>query len=162
MKLNTEPLSGIELKQTVVASGPYYARISAVEIKPQVVNPTRTNLIVEVTLNDPEVTNTKGEIVDNKGIRLTRNISMHQTDKYDPNRAYKELAVAIDHPAATDDSIDFNDSDMLNQSVEIIVGVNEAESGTNEATGKKFDYPQRNTIRRFNKIKDLEYESPPF
>jgi hypothetical protein len=162
MKLNTEPLSGIELRQTVVTAGPYYARISAVEIKPQVADPSRTNLIVEVTLDDPEVTNTKGEIVENKGIRLSRNISMHKTEKYDPGRRYKELAIAVGHPAATDDSVDFDDKDMLNQSVEVIIEVEEAEAGTSAKTGKKFDYPQRNQIKRFQKIKDLKYEAPPF
>ena len=162
MKLNTKPLSGIELRQTVVAAGPYYGRISNVEVKPQIANPAKTNLVVEVTILNPEVTSVKGEVVENKGIRLTRNISMTETENYDPARRYKELAVAIGHPAAEDDTVDFNDQDMMNQDVEVIVEVEQAVSGVSSTTGKSFDYPERNGIKRFQKIKDAEYEAPPF
>jgi hypothetical protein len=162
MKLNTKPLSGIETKQPVVQAGSYYARITQAGLKQQIANPSRHNLVIEVVLTEPEVTNAKGEVVENKGIRLTRHISTHGTETYEPERRYKELALAINHPAATDDSVDFEDTDLLDKDVEVIVSLKPAESGTNATTGKAYDYDERNEIVKFQAIKDASYEAPPF
>lgn len=99
MQLNTTPLSQIELRSPVLADGSYHAKIVKKEVRPNTAK-TGNNLFLEFQVVDPILTKLDGSQVENSGnATYTRFVSLVPTAKYDPNKALKELALALKLPA---------------------------------------------------------------
>ena len=99
MQLNTTPLSQIELRSPVLADGSYQAKIVKKEVRPNTAK-TGNNLFLEFQVVDPILTKHDGSQVENSGnATYTRFASLVPTAKYDPNKALKELALALKLPA---------------------------------------------------------------
>lgn len=109
MKLNTTPLTNIELRSPVLADGSYHAQIIAKEVKPNSAK-TGNNLFLEFKVVDPILTKRDGSQVENNGnATYSRHISLVPTAKYNPDKQLKELAVALKVPA---DKQDFDLEDV--------------------------------------------------
>lgn len=156
MKLNTKPLAGIEIGFPVIADGVYHARIEKVEVKPNKTG-DGNNLVVNFKVLDPTVCLHKdGAEITNKGqINMIRYFSLKPTPDYDPDKAMKELAVAI----KADPEVDLNDSDLKDKIVNISVTYKPEEK--DEKSGKS--YPEGNNVSRVTPLKDDDtFTAPPF
>ena len=92
MKLNTKALKDVETSQPLIEDGTYHARLSA-EVKPNK-DKTGQNLVITHEIIDPANNKQTGEPV-TRAIKLTRYVSLVETDKYDPNENLKRIATAI-------------------------------------------------------------------
>lgn len=155
MKLNTKPLKDIEIGIPVLCAGVYYARVHKAELKPNK-SGDGNNLVVMFKVLNPTVhLHATGEELENRGqVVMTRYISLKPTDKYDPDKSLKELAVAIKHP----ETEDFELSSLEGKLLKIKVAV--SENRKDEATGN--EYPPSNDIKGFSKIGDDDPFNPMF
>lgn len=152
MILNTKKLAEVEIGQPVIAVGAYFGRLSKVETKPNTAG-TGSNLVVQVRVLDKVLNRFDGQgEFENKGFTLTRNISLVPTTNYDPDKAIKELAVAIGHPK----NLDLEVSDLPNKIVKVRITRREAreEEKNGVKTGRIF--PESNDIAGFSPVKDDE------
>lgn len=147
MKLNTTNLREIKLGTPIIAPGIYFARIMKATVNPNKAN-TGTNLDLELQLHGEEVPLNAGGMVKNTGFRLFRTVSMVPTEKYDPNKSYKELSVAIKLGEDEDLELDA----LQNKDVKIKVKYVEAQGS----------YGEKNDIVGFLPIKDADSFNPSF
>lgn len=99
MKLNTKALADIEVGQPVIEDGIYHCRLSA-EIKENK-KKTGNNLVLTHEILDPVCKRDDGSPV-NRGVKLSRYISMVPGENYDPNETWKRLATALELPEGED------------------------------------------------------------
>jgi len=154
MKLNTNNLKDVEAGFLVVAAGTYFAKVTSKKLEP---NKTKTgnNLVIQVKLLDDTLIKFDGEKRENKGNALvSRWISMLPTDKYDPDRSVKELAIASGRDEKSED--DFNLEDIA-EYVKVVVDFEPA--GKDPKTGKML--PDRNGISKFLPILPSDNFTPP-
>lgn len=155
MKLNTAPLSGIELGTPVIQEGVYHASIRA-ELKPNKSGDGHNLNLSAKVLDSPVYLFDDGKEIENKGqVMVFRTMSLKATEKYDPNKNLKELAVAIGLGAEDD----LNIEDLQDKTVMIKVSHRGAE--TDPSSGRT--YKARNEIDRFSPVsEDDPFEAPPF
>lgn len=143
MKLNTAPLSEIEIGVPVIAPGTYFAKIKEdkVEMKP---NKDKSGNVLHIPVsivNDVILSQKDGKELANRGqFVLTHYISMVEKNGYHPDQKLKELAVACKVP---EDKQDFETSDIAGY-VKVKVGYKAAEG----------QYQEGNFIDRVLPIKD--------
>ena len=153
MKLNTKPLSEIEIGVPVLSAGVYHAKISKVEIKQNKAG-DGNNLMIMVKILDTPVMTHAGKEIENKGQCVnTRHISLKPTDNYDPDQRMKELAVAIGHPADQDLEVEHL-KDKL-----IMVKLSVREARKDETSGK--EYPISNEVDRYSPVSEEDTFTPP-
>ena len=146
MQLNTKPLSGIELGTPILTVGSYHARIKA-ELKANAKG-TGDNLVVDVKVLDAVVyAHGDGKEIKNKGqINLRRYVSMVPSDNYDPDKACKELSVALGK--SPDEDLLLEDL----QGAEIMVKLGYEGDRHDPGTGKT--YAASNKVDGFRKTPD--------
>lgn len=150
MKLNTKSLAEVEIGIPVLAAGVYHARMEKIEVKPNK-RGDGNNLYIMFRVMDPEVPMHKdGSVVKNTGqCCISRYFSLTPSDSYDPDKAMKELAVAINLPPVSD----LNVEDLANKLVNIKVAYKAAEGA----------YQEGNDVQRVTPIKtDDAFTPPPF
>jgi len=129
MKLNTKKLDQVAYGRVVVATGSYLCRISGV-IEPNKAK-TGNNYKVEHTLLDRELVTSEGVQVLNPGnVNVTKWIGLQPSEKYDPDRLIKELAVAAG--VYSDDS-DVNTEDLEGKLVLVKLKHRKAEGANPES-----------------------------
>lgn len=154
MKLNTKPLADIELGLPVVAAGVYYLRIAKAEVKPNKQGDGNNLYIMCKILDNPVVQHKDGAEIQNRGQCIaSRYISLKPTDDYDPDKALKELSVAIKNTPESD----LNLEDLLNKVVKGKLSVQPARKDEN--TGK--EYQESNSLDRFTPVADDDPFTPP-
>lgn len=105
MKLNTKGLAGVEYGFVVLATGSYLAHIETLEVNPNKEG-TGHNCDVKLKILDRIVINAEGKEVENRGnIYAIKHIGMQASEKYDPDRVIKELAVACGVPKDFDGDV---------------------------------------------------------
>lgn len=149
MKLNTKRLADVEIGFPVISEGIYHARMESPELKPNKAG-TGNNLVIKFKILDPVLTLHKdGSEIANKGqMVLTRHFSMVPTPDYDPDKAMKELAVAIGHPE--DQDLELEDLDHKMVMVKVAYKPEQEEEKNGVPTGKK--YPEGNDIKRITPL----------
>jgi hypothetical protein len=152
MKLNVKQLKDVETGIPVLATGTYLARIS-VTVEDNKAK-TGQNLVVKHKILDPEVVKgDDGKVLENHGqCMVTRWISLVPTDKYDPDRAIKELGLAC--------GIDVDNDDVTTEALE--GSVVKVKVRYEEAEGAN---PARSDVRGWTKPTDDEVafaDSIPF
>ncbi len=149
MKLNTKSLAQVEIGIPVISDGLYHARIEDAEVKPNKAG-TGNNLAAKFKILDPVLTLHKdGSEIANKGqFVMMRHFSLVPTPDYDPDKAMKELAVAIRHP----EDADLELSDLKGKVVMVKVAYKpeQAEERAGVPTGKT--YPEGNDIKRITPL----------
>ena len=137
MKLNSTNLSEIKLGQPVLAEGVYFAKLS-VAVSPNKAK-TGNNLVVTAKLLDETVVRREdGEEIENKGIKITRYISLVPTDNYNPDESLKQLALAV----GMEDPSEVNTEDIDGKCTKVML----AYSPANDRFGES------NDLKRFLKI----------
>lgn len=156
MKLNTAPLSGIEIGIPTIAEGNYHARIAKVEVKANKTGDGNNLVIQYKILDNPVLSYKDGKEIENKGqIVSTRYYSLKPTPDYDPNKNLKELAVAIKHP----EDQDLEETHLKDKMVMVKV-VHKPEE-KDEKSGKT--YPAGNDVARVTPVpEDDPFTPPPF
>jgi hypothetical protein len=142
MKLNTKPLSDIEIGFPVLADKQVlFAKVVSKAIKPSKNKPGSNTLHLEFQVVDPTVVKSDGTIIDNKGnLKFTYYIGFAPGPKYDPNEKFKELAVALGVP---EDKEDFELEDIVEGTyLKIVIKFEPA----------KDSYPNRNSINGLRPI----------
>jgi len=154
VKLNVKSLKDVEIGIPIIAEGVYHARIDKVGLKENNKG-DGNNLVIMYRILDNSVYGYKDgkEIVNRGQVCVTRNYSMVPTPDYDPDKAMKELAVAVKHPPEDD----LEDSHLLNKIVMIKVEHKEEQKDTK--TGKT--YPEGNDVRRVTPLPDDDTFTPP-
>jgi len=155
MKLNTKPLSEIEIGIPVLVAGTYHAKVHKKEIKANKAG-DGNNLMIMVKILDNPVMTHGGKETENKGQCVcTRHISLKPTPDYDPDQKVKELAVAFKHPPEQDFGLEDITEDV------IMVKLSVRDVRKDEATGR--EYPISNEIDRFTPVSDDDtFTTPPF
>jgi len=152
MKLNTNNLKDVEAGFLVVAAGTYFAKVTSKKLEPNKPK-TGNNLVIQVKLLDDTLIRFDGEKRENKGNALcTRWISMVKTEKYDPDRAIKELALASGRDEKSED--DFNIED-ISEYLKVVLEFEPA----GRVDGKNL--PDRNSISKFLPITAEDNFTPP-
>ena len=157
MKLNTKSLVGIEIGIPVISEGLYHARMEDPTVKPNKAG-TGQNLAIKFKVLDPVVTLHKdgSEIVNKGQIVMTRHFSMVPTPDYDPDKALKELAVAIRHPEEAD--LELEDLKGKVVMIKVAYKPEQDEERGGVSTGKKF--PEGNDVKRVSPLpEDDNFES---
>ena len=144
MKLNTAALSNVTLGTPVLAAGKYFARITKVEEKPTRDN-SGTYINITCQLHGQELPLHSGGMVKNNNFNVFRGISTKVTENYDPNRMWKELAVAVGH-----EGDELEDSHLIGKDVAINLTYKAAEGSFKEG----------NEIARFLPIKPEDQFNP--
>jgi hypothetical protein len=113
MKLNTKSLGEVQLSTPLLAEGLYFVRIrpDGAKVEP---NSAKTGNVLKLTLqllNDTVNEYESGREVSNSGHQMTlwMNISLTETENYDPNRRLKELGLAVGIPEDQLDDIELED-----------------------------------------------------
>jgi len=156
MKLNTKPLAQIELGFPVIHAGNYHVLIMGdkLEVKPNKAGDGNNLFIMLKVLDNPVTRFKDGESLENKGqIVVTRYISLKPTPDYDPDRALKELAVAIGHPQDEDLELDHLRNKVCMAKISV------QPKRKDEATGKEYD--ESNSVDRFTPIPEDDTFTPP-
>lgn len=154
MKLNTNNLKDVEAGFLVVAAGTYFAKVTSKKVEPNSAK-TGNNLVIQTKLLDNELIRFDGEKRENKGNAIvSRWISLVKTDKYDPDRVIKELALASGRSESSED--DFNVEDIA-EYLKVVVDFEPA--GKDPKTGK--NQPDRNIISKFLPITESDNFTPP-
>ncbi len=110
MKLNTKSLKDVEVGFPLLADGTYFCKVLKKGIEPNAAK-TGNNLVLQVQILDDSLVTHEGNKIENRGqVKLTRYIGLVPTDKYDPDTAIKELALAAGRPK--DDEADFSIEDI--------------------------------------------------
>jgi len=136
MKLNTQPLSDVKVGQPIIADGTYFARLK-LTVGPNKAK-TGNNIVVKARIISETLTRRDtSEEFQNKGITLTRWVSLVTTDNYNPDESVKLLALACGHEG---DDVELEDID--GKYVKINVGYAPASGQYNES----------NDIKKFVKI----------
>jgi hypothetical protein len=153
VKLNTKNLKDIEIGRPLLAKGTYFAKVKSKKLEPNAAK-TGQNLVLEFqVLNDDLVTH-DGKKIDNRGQCVyTRWVSLVPTDKYDPDTAIKELALASGR--ANDDDSDFGVDDIT-EFMKIGLTVREAGPDRNNVHREA-----SNDVSRFYPIKAEDNFTPP-
>jgi len=136
MQLNTKALKDVETSQPLIEDGTYHARMSA-ELKPNKQN-TGSNLVLTHEIIDPANNKQTGEPV-TRSIKLTRYVSMVDTDKYDHNENCKRLSDAIGLP----DDADLTLEDLAGAVCQVQVVT--SPERTDSVTGNT--YPEANDVK---------------
>lgn len=155
MKLNTKNLSEVSLGTPLLEESFVRLRLNSREVVP---NSRNDGMILKLTWNitDPEVRGyADGKVYQNPNAQFTLwdNVSLLETDNYDPNRRLKEISIALfsDEDAPTDLELEH-----------LIVG---AEVGAKiRHQPEKDGYAARNTIGRYYHVDQLpenEFVSQP-
>ena len=146
MKLNTQPLSDVKIGQPIIADGTYFAKLS-VAVTPNKAG-TGNNLVVKAKIIDDTLTRRDtNEQFKNKGITLTRWVSLVPSDNYNPDEAVKILALACGHEG---DEVD--EADIHDKFVKVNVGYSPATEKFNRDS---------NDIKKFVKITEADQFNPP-
>lgn len=98
MKLNSNSLVGLKPEFPLVESGVYFAQIMSAEVVDSKKTEGGQNLKLEVMLlNDELPFRENGSVVTkhNKGVRITRYISLTPSEKYNPDTTLAEISRAI-------------------------------------------------------------------
>lgn len=155
MQLNTKSLAEVEIGIPVLAAGVYHSRIKTAEV---IENRAQTgnNLKLGFTILDSPVTKSDGvEIKNNGQAYATRYISLVPSDKYDPDKNMKELAVAIGLAPEQDLQLE----DLAGKIVNLKLSIQPAR--TDESSGRTF--PESNSVDRVTVVKgDDPFEAPAF
>lgn len=160
MKLNTKSLAGVEIGIPVISEGLYHARIEKPQVKPNKAG-DGNNLVIMFRILDPIITLHKdGSEIANKGqIVNTRHFSLVATPDYDPDKAMKELAIAIKLADDADLEVEMLDRKVV--MVKVTYAPEQEEEKNGVKTGKKF--PEKNDIRRITPVpEDDNFQEPPF
>lgn len=153
MKLNTKPLKDVEIGLPVLAAGTYFCRIRSKKIEPNAAK-TGSNLVLQCQILDDNLVKADGEQIENRGQCVyTRWIGLVATDKYDPNTAIKELAIASGRDKDSED--DFGVDDIA-EYMKVVLAVRPAGADKN---GIMRD--ESNDIKRFQFIKPEDNFTPP-
>lgn len=153
MQLNTKSLKDIEIGRPVLAKGTYFVKVKSKKVEP---NKTKTgqNLVIEFQVLNDELVNNDGNKVENRGQCVyTRWISLVPTDKYDPNQAVKELAMASGR--AADDERDFGVDDIAEY---MKIGLSVRAAGPDKTGTMR---PASNDVDRFYVITPADNFTPP-
>lgn len=155
MKLNTKALAQVEIGFPIIADGVYHARIDKVEIKQNKKGDGNNLNITFKILDNPVFLHKDAKEVENKGqVSIIRTFSLVPTDNYDPDKALKELAVAIKHPADSD----LEESHLKDKMVMVKI---EYKAPTEKPGGGT--YPEGNDVRRVTPVPDEDnFTAPPF
>jgi hypothetical protein len=153
MKLNTKNLKDIEIGRPVLSKGTYFARRRSAKIEPNKAK-TGNNLVIEFQVLNDELVTHDGNKVDNRGQCVyTRWISLVPTDKYDPDQAIKELALASGRDK--DDDRDFGLEDIAEF---MKIGLSVRAAGPDKDGIQR---PASNDIDRFYPITPADNFTPP-
>lgn len=146
MKLNQKSLGDVQVGQPVIAEGTYFAKLST-EIKENS-KKTGDNLFVTAKILDETLRKYgDNEEFQNRGIKITRCVSLAPTEKYDPDEAVKRLAMAVGHEGE-----DVERSDIEGKYCKVFIVF---KPGTDA-------YPNDgNDISRFVKITEADGFNPP-
>lgn len=151
MKLNTAALSTVALRP-VLADQTVFAVLKKAELKPT--QSGGQGLNVECRVLNPRIVLNDGKEIDNFGVSLFRFISLTPTEKYNPDKTIKELAIAVG--IETDDI----EVEQLNQpGLFLKLRVKYKAAGTDKKSGKSF--PEGNEIAGFLPIKPEDNFTPP-
>lgn len=154
MKLNTKALKEVEIGIPIIQEGVYHARLDKVELKPNKAGDGQNLYIMVKVLDNPVQSKVDGKEIQNQGqVVCSRYISMQSTDTYDPNKALKELAVAINHP----ENEDLEETHLKDKIVMVKIGWQDKRK--DEKTGK--EYAASNTIDRFTPVPAEDTFTPP-
>lgn len=146
MKLNRTALSEVELGQPIINEGTYFARLSVTTKENNA--KTGMNLVVTAKLHDDTLTKrADSSEFQNRGIKLTRYISLVPTDNYNPDESIKQLALAVGH-----DGDDVDTADIEGRDCKVVIGYAPAND--------KFKRDS-NPIDRFVKITEADDFNPP-
>lgn len=108
MKLNTEALSNVKLGNPLLAAGTYYARVIKTELSPNKAG-TGNNLNLQFKLHGDSLPLYEGGEYKNPGMVMFGTIGLVPSEKYNPNKNLKELAVAATGNKDFDGDITAND-----------------------------------------------------
>ena len=154
MKLNVKSLEGVEIGIPMIAEGLYHAKIKKAEVKANKRGDGNILPVQFLILDNPLFLFKDGAQFDNKGqVVCTRNFSLLPTPDYDPDKAMKELAIAIKLP----DEADLNLEDLQDKIV--MVKLVHKDEEKDKDTGKT--YPEGNDIRRVTPVPDDDTFTPP-
>lgn len=146
MKLNTAALSTVTLGTPILEAGRYFARITKLEEKPTKDN-KGTYINLTLKLHGDELPKHEGGMVKNHGFQIFRGISQVPTEKYDPNKNWKELAMAVGY-----EGDELEESHLIDKDIAIVLSYRPAE-GT---------YAASNDVARFQKITAADNFNPSF
>lgn len=152
MKLNTTALSTVETGFPLLAAGRYFARIESLEEK-STKDQKGTYINIKLKLHGAELPKHSGGFVKNNGLCLFRGISQVTTYnddgsvKYDPNKNWKEVAIAVGF-----EGDEITPEDIIGKDIAIVVAYKAAEGSYREA----------NEVSWFQKITDKDQFNPSF
>lgn len=154
MILNTKRLKDVEIGFPVIAEDLYHAKIVKPLVKPNKAG-DGNNLVVQFKiLDNPLRLHKDGSEIENKGqLVLTRYFSLTPTPDYDPDKAMKELAVAIRHPEDADLQLEDLEGKM------VIVKLTHRPAGKDDKTGK--EYGESNEVKRVTPVPEEDTFTPP-
>lgn len=154
MKLNTKALADVELGIPLIADGVYHLRIDKVELKANKRGDGNNLVVMFRVLDNPVVLRKDGSEIRNNGqVVSTRHFSLVPTPDYDPDKAMKELAVAIKLPEGSD----LNVEDLKDK---IVMGKVEYKTPTEAKDGKPA-YPEGWEVRRVTPVPAEDTFTPP-
>lgn len=154
MKLNTKGLANVEIGIPIIAEGVYHARIDKKEVKTNKTGDGNNLVLMFRILDNPVFSFKDGrEIVNNGQCVCTRYFSLKPTDDYDPDKAMKELAVAIKLPEDADLNLEDLDAKI------VMVKIEHKSEEKDAKTGKI--YPEGNDIKRVTPVPDDDNFTPP-
>lgn len=158
MKLNVKALKEVEIGIPIITKGIYHARIEDPKVEPNK-RGDGNNLVLKFRiLDNPVVLHKDGkEIVNNGQVVIMRYFGLTPSEKRDPDKDMKELAVAIKNPPEADLNVD----DLKDKVVMIGVEYKAAEEGDANATPPKKAYPEGNEIKRITPLKEDDTFTPP-
>lgn len=158
MKLNVKSLKEVEIGIPVIANGIYHARIEDPKVEPNK-RGDGNNLVLKFrVLDNPVVIHKEGkELVNNGQVVIVRYIGLTPSEKRDPDKDMKELAVAIKNPPEADLNVD----DLKDKIVMIKVEHKPATVADPNANPPTKAYPEGNEIRRITPLKEDDTFTPP-
>lgn len=145
MKLNTKSLADVEVGFPIIADGVYFAQLK-VDTKENKQKDGTNLVVVAKILDETLLRRDTGEEFVNKGMVLTRYVSLKETESYDPNQMLKRLALAVGHQ-----SDDITLEDLDGQYCKVQVVYKPAADG----------YGDGNDIKSFFAISDEDDFNPP-
>lgn len=146
MKLNTAALSTVSLGTPILAAGRYFARIEKLEEKPTK-DQKGTYINISLKLHGEELPKHSGGSVKNTGFMVFRGVSQVPTEKYDPNKIWKEIANSVGY-----EGDELEESMLIGKDIAITITYRAAEGSYGEAS----------EVTRFHKITDADNFNPSF